>query len=90
MGDTKLALDAESKLEDLGERIPELATAVKKTIDEEKKRNPAFVRSFEDFYALCRQAINPNLSDEAVERMLVQHLLTSARSSTIPISPTAT
>jgi predicted helicase len=53
-----------------------LATAVKKTIDEEKKRNPAFVRSFEDFYALCRQAINPNLSEEAVERMLVQHLLT--------------
>src|SRR5205823_2896358 len=49
---------------------------VTKTIDEEKKRNPAFVRSFEDFYALCKQAINPNLSEEAVERMLVQHLLT--------------
>ena len=25
---------------------------------------------------LCRQAINPNLSDEAVETMLIQHLLT--------------
>jgi hypothetical protein len=37
---------------------PELA-AVKETIDEEKKRNPSFVHSFEDFYALCRQAINP-------------------------------
>jgi predicted helicase len=61
---------------DFSERIPELATAVKKTIDEEKKRNPSFVRSFEDFYALCRQTINPNLSEEAVERMLVQHLLT--------------
>jgi hypothetical protein len=34
-----------------------------------------FVRSFDDFCALCRQAINPNLSEEAVERMLVQHLL---------------
>ncbi|HYA24737.1 MAG TPA: hypothetical protein VEF05_11295, partial [Terriglobales bacterium] len=66
----------EEAVRDFSERIPELATAVKKTIDEEKKRNPSFVRSFEDFYALCRQAINPNLSEEAVERMLVQHLLT--------------
>ncbi|PYV66125.1 MAG: DNA helicase, partial [Acidobacteria bacterium] len=66
----------EEAVRDFSERIPELATAVTKTIDAEKKRNPAFVRSFEDFYALCKQAINPNLSEEAVERMLVQHLLT--------------
>jgi predicted helicase len=66
----------EHAVADFSERIPELAAAVKKTIDEERRRNPAFVRSFDDFYALCRQAINPNLSEEAVERMLVQHLLT--------------
>jgi predicted helicase len=40
------------------------------------RKNPAIVRSFEDFHALCRQAINPNFSTEAVERMLIQHLLT--------------
>jgi predicted helicase len=66
----------EQAVADFSERVPELAAAVKKTIDEERRRNPAFVRSFDDFYALCRQAINPNLSEEAVERMLVQHLLT--------------
>jgi hypothetical protein len=66
----------EHAVADFSERIPELAAAVKKTIDEERRRNPAFVRSFDDFYALCRQAINPNLSEEAVERMLMQHLLT--------------
>ncbi len=66
----------EQAVGDFSERIPELAAAVKKTIDDERRQNPAFVRSFEDFYALCRQAINPNLSEEAVERMLVQHLLT--------------
>lgn len=69
-------LEWEEAVRDFSERIPELAAAVKKTIDQERKHNPAFVRSFEDFYALCRQAINPNLSEEAVERMLVQHLLT--------------
>jgi predicted helicase len=66
----------EQAVSEFSERIPELATAVKKIIDEERRRNPAFVHSFEDFYALCRQAINPNLSEDAVERMLIQHLLT--------------
>ena len=66
----------EQAVSEFSERIPELAAAVKKIIDEERRRNPAFVRSFDDFYALCRQAINPNLSEDAVERMLVQHLLT--------------
>src|SRR5450759_1792727 len=66
----------EQAVTEFSERIPELAAAVKKIIDEERRRNPAFVRSFEDFYALCRQAINPNLSEDAVERMLIQHLLT--------------
>ncbi|MGH9716666.1 MAG: type ISP restriction/modification enzyme [Candidatus Acidiferrales bacterium] len=69
-------LEWEDAVHDFSDRIPELAIAVKKTIDEERKRSPAFVQSFNDFYALCRQAINPNLSEDAVERMLVQHLLT--------------
>lgn len=66
----------EDAVRDFSDRIPELSAAVEKLIDQERKRNPAFVQSFNDFYALCRQAINPNLSEEAVERMLVQHLLT--------------
>ncbi len=66
----------EQAVSEFSERIPELAAAVKKIIDEERRRNPAFVHSFEDFYALVRQAINPNLSEDAVERMLIQHLLT--------------
>src|SRR5206468_7043539 len=56
--------------------VPELSQAVEKLIKEERRKNPSFLRVFDDFYALCRQAINPNLSEEAVERMLVQHLLT--------------
>jgi hypothetical protein len=66
----------EEAVNDFSDRIPELATAVRKTIEAEKRKNPSFVRSFDAFYTLCRQAINPNLSEEAVEKMLVQHLLT--------------
>jgi len=58
------------------ERIPEIAKGVKEKIEEQRRTNLAFVQRFDDFYALCRQSINPNLSMEAVEEMLVQHLLT--------------
>ena len=58
------------------ERIPELADRAQHLIETEKKGNPAFRDSFENFYSLCRQAINPGLSEGAVEKMLIQHLLT--------------
>lgn len=63
-------------VDEFSERVPELSQQVESLIKEERRRNPSFRNVFDDFYALCRQAINPNLSDEAVERMLVQHLLT--------------
>ncbi|PYV82370.1 MAG: hypothetical protein DMG93_12145 [Acidobacteria bacterium] len=40
-------------------RIPELAAVVKTTIDNERKRNPSFVRAFDDFYA--RSAVRPSI-----------------------------
>jgi predicted helicase len=33
-------------------------------------------KAVEQFFTLCRDAINPNLSVQAVEEMLIQHLLT--------------
>jgi hypothetical protein len=66
----------ESAVADFSSRIPEIAGAVKSIIEKERKTNKKFVASFEGFVLLCRQAINPNLSDDAVETMLIQHLLT--------------
>jgi predicted helicase len=63
-------------VDEFSERVPELSAAVEKLIKEERLKSPAFAHAFADFYALCQQAINPNLSEDAVERMLVQHLLT--------------
>ena len=56
--------------------IPQIAAAVQEKIEEQRRTNPAFVQSFDAFYEVCRQSINPNLSVKAVEEMLVQHLLT--------------
>jgi predicted helicase len=40
------------------------------------KKNKKFIDAFATFLQLCRQSINPNLSESAVEEMLIQHLLT--------------
>ncbi|MGB8128945.1 MAG: type ISP restriction/modification enzyme [Candidatus Angelobacter sp.] len=66
----------EAAVADFSSRIPEIAAAVKAIIEKERKTNKKFVASFEGFVLLCRQAINPNLSADAVETMLIQHLLT--------------
>jgi predicted helicase len=58
------------------DRVPELGRAVREVIEEEFEENDKFREAFQDFFALCQQAINPNLSREAVEEMLIQHLLT--------------
>ena len=56
--------------------VPELAANLLELIDEERKGNRGFIDAFGRFAELCREAINPNISDQAVEEMLIQHLLT--------------
>ena len=57
-------------------RIPTLAGALQKIIEAEPEQNPAFKNAFASFHELCRQALNPTIAREAIEEMLVQHLLT--------------
>jgi len=66
----------EGAIADFGASVPQLADALDKLIEAERRTNPRYRQAFDDFAALCRQSINPNLSDDAVEEMLIQHLLT--------------
>ena len=56
--------------------VPELAAALLDLIEGERRGNQGFIDAFGRFADLCRAAINPNISDQAVEEMLIQHLLT--------------
>ena len=58
------------------ERIPALADELKTLVDQEHKTNAGFKEAFAGFYQTCRTAINPDLSQAAVEEMLIQHILT--------------
>jgi predicted helicase len=58
------------------DKVREHGDALLKIIEQELKTNKKFSQAFEGFTQLCQEAINPNLSLNAVKEMLIQHLLT--------------
>ena len=70
-------VDWETAVTKFAEKIPDLAQGVTQILEDEHKRNSNFRERFAAFAELCRQSINPDLSDESVRKMLVQHLLTA-------------
>ena len=61
---------------DFREHVPDLANELKERIEQRHENDPAFKKAFTDFYDTCRTSINPELSQDAVEEMLIQHILT--------------
>jgi len=61
---------------EFGGRVKDLSGKLIDLIETQRKINPKFIQSFSEFTEICRQAINPNLAEAAVEEMLIQHLLT--------------
>ena len=68
--------DWQAAVADFREHVPDLANELKERIEERYETDPAFRTVFSDFYDTCRTSINPDLSQEAVEEMLTQHILT--------------
>lgn len=58
------------------QRIPDLAKGLTDIIAEAKQSNAAFRAALNDFLTLCREALNPATTQEEVEDMLKQHILT--------------
>ena len=67
--------------------VPALGDSLAALIQKERDTNPHFTTAFKDFYEKCRQSINPNLSEAAVEEMLIQHLLTERIFRTVFSNP---
>ena len=65
------------------ETIPELGAKLETLIQTERQQTPAFRDAFAHFHQQCRDAINPNLAEAEVERMLAQHLMTERIFATV-------
>jgi len=77
----------EEAVDEFKERVPELARGLVEKIQQAHKDNARFQAAFEKFFELCRTALNPNIRVEAVDEMLVQHLLTERLFRTVFNNP---
>jgi predicted helicase len=75
--------DFNKAIDEFQERVPDLARGLVEKIDHAHQQNRAFIEAFEKFFDLCKASLNPNLRREAVDEMLVQHLLTERLIRTI-------
>ena len=66
----------EKAVAEFKDRVPALGKKLAELIHEARGANPNFRTAFRGFHEKCRQSLNPNLSEAAVEEMLIQHLLT--------------
>lgn len=66
---------------------PEIAKGLLERITEAHKSNKKFQAAFAEFFALCQTALNPNISRDAVNEMLIQHLLTERLMRTVFDNP---
>ena len=58
-------------------RVPDLARGLLSRIRSAREEdNEEFARAFDRFFDICQASLNPDIRREAVEEMLVQHLLT--------------
>ena len=69
------------------DKVPDIGRGLAALIQRERENNRRFTAAFAEFYEKCRQSINPNLSQAAVEEMLVQHLLTERIFRTVFSNP---
>jgi predicted helicase len=63
-------------MDEFKSRIPDLAQSLYEHITEAHKKNLRFKQAFAEFVTLCRESLNPELSEHMVDEMLIQHLLT--------------
>lgn len=55
--------------------IPNLASELRKRIENEFHKNQQFSSAFKNFFEVCKNALNPNLRQESVIEMVIQHIL---------------
>ena len=68
-------------------KVPALGKGLAELIEKERGTNRQFATAFRAFHEKCCQSINPDLSEAAVEEMLIQHLLTERLFRTVFDNP---
>ena len=73
----------EQAVDEFAGRVPDLGRGLADILVKAHADNPTFQAAFGAFFDLCKATLNPNLRRDAVDEMLVQHLLTERLFRTI-------
>jgi predicted helicase len=74
-------------VENFKDKVGNLGAELVGIIEKELNESKDFKKKFTEFWELCRDTINPNISRAAIVEMLVQHLLTERLFRTIFSNP---
>jgi predicted helicase len=66
----------EKAVDEFRDKVPQIGASMRSLIEKERQTNKKFITAFDDFCSLCRGSLNPNISIDAVEEMIIQHILT--------------
>ena len=56
--------------------VPTIVKALKELIENQSKTNIDYQNSIKEFWELCKNSINPNITENEISEMLIQHILT--------------
>lgn len=66
----------EQALEKFKADIPTIVETLRALIEEQNQTNEGYQRARDDFWAMCQQEINPEITLADVREMIIQHILT--------------
>lgn len=66
----------ERAMDEFKRNIPDLAQSLREHLADAHKKVKKFKEAFNAFLTLCRASLNPDLTEQHVDEMLIQHLLT--------------
>ncbi len=75
--------DFREAIEQFKQDIPAVTEAIRSIIEKEAKTNAAMQRAMADFLAMCKEAINPEITGADVREMMIQHILSADIFNTI-------
>ena len=84
---TQAYVEWETAVAQFKNKVPALGGGLAELIEKERGTSHQFANAFRAFHEKCRQSINPDLSEAAVEEMLIQHLLTERLFRTVFDNP---
>jgi predicted helicase len=81
----KEIIDFREAINKFREDIPKVTEAIREIIDKQftEKNNAVFNSALYSFHELCKQSINPDITEDDLKEMMVQHIITADIFNTI-------